>query len=175
MKTKTIEIYEFDELSESAQDKAIDNIRAINNDCYEWWDFTYEDAETIGLCLTGFGLDRHRHATGYFKNGAEGCAHLILDNHGEICETYKTATAYLKDRDNLINFAEKDEDGNFKNENALDNSLDDLDEEFLKSILEDYSMSLQREYEYIDSKENLLEVIACNEYTFNVNGQLEAA
>jgi hypothetical protein len=147
MKTKTIEIYDFNELSESAQDRALDNIRTINND-YEWWNFTYEDAETIGLCLTGFGLDRHRHATGYFKNGAEGCAHLIVDNHG-------------------------DEDGNFKNENALDNSLDDLDTDFLQSILEDYSMSLQREYEYIDSKENLLGVIACNEYTFNVNGQVE--
>jgi GTP-sensing pleiotropic transcriptional regulator CodY len=57
----------------------------------------------------------------------------------------------------------------------LNSVLDDLDEEFLKSILEDYSMVLQREYEYIDSKENLLEVIDCNEYTFNVNGQLEAA
>jgi hypothetical protein len=36
-------------------------------------------------------------------------------------------------------------------------------------------MSLQRESEYIDSKENLLEVIDCNGYTFNVKGQLEAA
>ena len=173
MKTKTIEIYEFNELSESAQDTAIDNIRTINNEYYEWWDSTYEDAETIGLCLTGFGLDRHRHATGYFKNGAEGCAHLILDNHGEICETYKTATEYLKDRDKIIESAPIDADGEFEDVNALDNSLDDLDTDFLQSILEDYSMSLQREYEYIDSKENLLEVIACNEYTFNVNGQLE--
>ena len=64
-------------------------------------------------------------------------------------------------------------DGDF-DETALDNSLNDLDTDFLQSILEDYSMSLQREYEYLNSKENLLEVIACNEYTFNVNGQLEA-
>jgi predicted hydrolase (HD superfamily) len=68
-----------------------------------------------------------------------------------------------------------DEDGELENEYNLTGLLDDLDEEFLKSILEDYSMSLQREYEYINSKENLLEVIDCNDYTFNVNGQLEAA
>jgi hypothetical protein len=172
MKTKTIEIYDFNELSESSQDRALDNIRTINNEYYEWWDFTYEDAETIGLCLTGFGLDRNRHATGYFKNGAEGCAHLIVDNHGKTCETYLTATSYLKDRDNLINFAAKDEDGNFENEYELDGQLDDLDTDFKQSLLEDYSMSLQRESEYLDSKENLLGVISCNDYTFTSNGQI---
>lgn len=176
MKTKTIEIYEFDELSESAQDKAIDNIRTINNEYYEWWDSTYEDAETIGLCLTGFGLDRNRHATGYFKDGAEGCAHLIIDNHGETCETYKTATVYLTDRNRFIENARQwMPDEELEGEYNLESVLDDLNEEFLKSILEDYSMSLQRESEYLNSKENLLEVIACNEYTFNINGQLEAA
>jgi GTP-sensing pleiotropic transcriptional regulator CodY len=66
-------------------------------------------------------------------------------------------------------------DEELEGEYNLTSLLDDLNEEFLKSILEDYSMSLQREYEYLNSKENLLEVIACNEYTFNVNGQLEAA
>ena len=172
IKTITIEMYDFDELSESAQDTALDNIRTINNEYYEWWGCMYEDAETIGLCLTGFGLDRHRHATGYFKNGAEWCAHLIVDNHGKTCETYLTATSYLKDRDNLINFAAKDEDGNFENEYELDGQLDDLDTDFKQSLLEDYSMSLQRESEYLDSKENLLGVISCNDYTFTSNGQI---
>ena len=171
MKTKTIEIYEFDELSESAQDRALDNIRTTNNEYYEWWSFTYEDAETIGLCLTGFGLDRNRHATGYFKDGAEGCAHLIIDNHGETCETYKTATVYLAYRDKLMRTTIN---GDF-DETALVNLLDDLNTDFLQSILEDYSISLQGEYEYLGSKENLLEVIACNEYKFNVNGRLEAS
>lgn len=176
MKTKTIEIYEFDELSESAQDAAIDNIRTINNEYYEWWDSTYEDAETIGLCLTGFGLDRNRHATGYFKNGAEGCAHLIIDNHGETCATTVSAKVYLIDRNRFIENARQwMPDEELEGEYNLESVLDDLNEEFLKSILEDYSMSLQRESEYLNSKENLLEVIACNEYTFNVNGQLEAA
>ena len=57
MKTKTIEIYEFDELSESAQDKAIDNIRTINND-YEWWDSIYEDAKDAGIILESFAPSR---------------------------------------------------------------------------------------------------------------------
>lgn len=176
MKTKTIEIYEFNELSESAQDKAIDNIRTINND-YEWWDSIYEDAKDAGIILESFDLDRNRHAKGYFRHcdGGLDCAELIVKNHGETCETYKTATVYLKDRDKLIESAPIDADGEYEDECALDNSLDDLDTDFLQSILEDYSISLQGEYEYLGSKENLLEVIACNEYTFNVNGRLEAA
>jgi hypothetical protein len=174
MKTKTIEIYEFDELSESAQDKAIDNIRTINNEYYEWWDSIYEDAETIGLCLTGFGLDRHRHATGNFKDSAECCAHLIIDNHGETCATTVSAKVYLLDRNRFIENARQwMPDEELEGEYNLTSLLNDLDTDFLQSILEDYSMSLQREYEYKDSKENILGVIACNEYTFNVNGKIE--
>jgi hypothetical protein len=172
MKTKTIEIFEFNELSESAQDVALDEVRQGNYG-YEWWDFTYEDAKTIGLHLTGFGLDRDRHATGNFEGGAEACAHLIVDNHGEACETYKTATVYLADRFNTIENAPVDENGELASEYNLDCDLNDLDAEFLRSILEDYSMQLQRESEYLDSKEHLLEMIDCNGYTFTSNGQIE--
>jgi hypothetical protein len=65
-------------------------------------------------------------------------------------------------------------EGDF-DETALVNLLDDLNTDFLQSILEDYSMLLQREYEYICSKEAIMETIGCGGYTFNVNGQLEAA
>jgi hypothetical protein len=172
MKTKTIEIFEFNELSESAQEFALDNVRQGNYG-YDWFEYTYEDAKTIGLHLTGFGLDRDRHATGNFEDSAEACAHLIVDNHGEACETYLTARAYLTDRDKLIESAPIDADGELENEYNLDSDLDNLDNEFLRSILEDYSMQLQRESEYLDSKEHLLEMIDCNEYTFTSTGKIE--
>ncbi len=174
MKKKTIEIFEFNELSESAQDVALDEVRRINND-YEWWNSVYEDANDAGIILESFNLDRNRHAKGYFSNGAESCANLIIDNHGETCATTVSATVYLIDRNRFLNNAPVDEDGELEKEYNLTGLLDDLNEGFLKSILEDYSMLLQREYEYLNSKENLLEVIACNGYTFNVNGQLGAA
>jgi hypothetical protein len=172
MKTKTIEIFEFNELSESAKDKALDNVRQGSYQS-EWWDCTYEDAQAIGLCLTGFELDRYRRALGNFEDSAEACAHLIIDNHGEACETYLTARAYLTDRDKLIESAPIDADGELENEYNLDSDIDNLDNEFLRSILEDYSMQLQREYEHLDSKEHLLEMIDCNGYTFTSNGQIE--
>ncbi len=172
MKTKTIEIFEFNELSESAQDKALDNVRQGNYG-YDWHEYTYEDAESIGLHLTGFGLDRDRNATGNFKDSAECCAHFIVDNHGETCETYKTATVYLADRFNTIENAPVDENGELASEYNLDCDLNDLDAEFLRSILEDYSMQLQNEYEHLDSKEYLLEMIDSNGYTFTSTGKIE--
>jgi hypothetical protein len=172
MKTKTIQIYEFNELSEPAQESALNEVRQGNYG-YDWFEYVYENAEAIGLHLTGFGLDRDRHATGNFKDSAECCAHFIVDNHGETCETYKTATAYLADRFNTIEKAPLNEEGELESEYNLDCDLNDLDAEFLRSILEDYSMQLQRESEYRDSKEYLLEMIDCNGYTFTEYGKIE--
>ena len=172
MKTKTIQVYECNELTERAQESALDAVRQGNYGD-GWFEYTYEDAEAIGLHLTGFGLDRDRHATGNFKDSAECCAHFIIDNHGETCETYKTATVYLKDRDKIIESAPIDADGEFESEYNLDSDLNDLDAEFLRSILEDYAMQLQKESEYLDSKEHLLEMIDCNGYTFTEYGKIE--
>lgn len=43
----------FDELSESAKEHALNRLGDINVD-QGWWDFTYEDAENIGLEITSF-------------------------------------------------------------------------------------------------------------------------
>lgn len=63
MKTKTINLYEFDELSEDAKEKALQNLWDINVD-HEWWDYIYEDAERIGLKITGFDIDRGNYCEG---------------------------------------------------------------------------------------------------------------
>ena len=65
MKTHTINTYSFNELSEEAQQKAIENLSDINVN-FDWWNFTYEDAKNIGLKITSFDLDRRRHAKGQF-------------------------------------------------------------------------------------------------------------
>jgi len=38
MKTKTINLYEFDELSDSAKEKAISNLWDCNGDFNDWYD-----------------------------------------------------------------------------------------------------------------------------------------
>lgn len=163
-------VYAFAELDDKAKDRARDWYRSGALD-YEWWDGVFDDAERAGLKITSFGLDRNRHADGKFITGARECAQAIVDEHGAECETYKTAEAFLRERDEAVDSAPRDADGEFENEYALDTKLDDIEADFLKSILEDYSINLQREYEYLMSDEQVDECIESNDYEFTIDGE----
>jgi len=164
MKTVSINLYSFDELSEQAKQKAIESLYDINVS-HEWWEFTYEDAENTGLKITSFDLDRNRHAKGEFITSAPEVAEKIMQEHGKGCETYKTAANFLKDLNELT--------GKFENiEECPEDEIEELEEEFLKSLLEDYSIILQKESEYLQSEEAIIETIEANEYFFYEDGKL---
>lgn len=170
MKTITINLYTFDELSDKAKEKA----RSWWHECgldYEWWDSVYYDAATIGLKITEFGLDRNRHANGSFTKSATEVADLILKNHSDKSDTYTLAETFLCDRDEVFESAEKNENGDYKYESALDDKLDELESEFERALLEEYSIMLQKEYEYLLSDENVDVCLRINEYTFEENGK----
>lgn len=160
--TKTYELYTYDELDDSAKEKAIEWF-ANSYPEYEWWESTYEDAKTIGLEITSFDLDRNRHAKGNFTEYADTVAELIFKNHGAMCETYKTAKTFIKDKQANID--------NVASETEISDFLENLKEEFLKSLLEHYSIMLQKEYEYLTSREHIEEMIRINEYTFTEDGK----
>lgn len=172
MKKLEIILYSFNELSQEAQETALNEMRDINVS-YDWWEWTYEDAKRVGLSIQGFDLDRRRGAQGEFIQGAEHCANLILKEHGKDCDTYKEAKHYFELRDALV---EKYSDGINKNivteENVydFDGECDDLDNEFKEQILECYSIMLQNEYEYQQTDEAVKETIEANDYEFNEDG-----
>lgn len=157
--TRKYKVYTFNELNDNAQQKAIEKIAEFQTD-YEWWDSVYEDAKTIGLKITEFELDRGSYAKGEFINNAKEVAESILENHGESCETYKTAQIYLNEYKKLI----PDENGEVDSE--------DIDNEFKRSLLEDYRIMLQHEYEYLNSEESIKETIEANNYQFTEDGKL---
>jgi hypothetical protein len=172
--TTTRTLYTFDELSDEAKEKALDSLRySYYSD--DWHECTTDDAETIGLKITGFGLDRDRHAEGKFIEDASHCANKIISEHGETCETYKTAKAFLSDWSELV---VKYSDGIKRdrvaegNEYEFDQEADEIEAEFLKSLLEDYSIMLQNECEYLQSEEAIIETIKANDYFFTENGKL---
>jgi hypothetical protein len=171
MKQKVINLYSFDELSEKAKQKATENLWDINV-YFEWWQLTYEDAARVGIEITGFDIDRESYCKGNIDDSVT-TAHKIIEFYGNECETYKTAEAFLKERDEIIDTASKDENGDFEDERQLDNTLNECEEEFKKSILEDYRIMLQKEYEGLTSKEAIIETIEANEYTFTIDGELE--
>jgi len=169
MKTIKTNIYEFKELSEDAKENALNNLRDLNV-YYDWWNTTYEDAKNIGLKITYFGLDRNRHAEGEFLLNAYEVAHKIKENHGKHCETYKTAASFIEDWDKLVSeYQQQIDNGDTQD---FDEKANEMEEDFLKSLLEDYSMMLQKESEYLQSDTSIIETIEANGYTFEEDGTM---
>jgi hypothetical protein len=173
MRTETItrNLFTFDELSEEAQDKALDSLRDINLH-FDWWDGVYYDADNIGLKITGFDLDRNRHATGNFVNSAAYTADRILTEHGNQCDTYELADKFKTEHDRLSDLSDElSKTDKWDNMAKVDGELTDLENEFLADLLECYASMLQREYEYLYSDEAIKETIMANSYEFTEDGE----
>lgn len=153
VREKIVNIYTFAELSPEMQSKVLDNYRDINVD-HAWWDYTYDDAEQIGLKITSSDIDR-RDIEGHFVEHPSTVITTIMENHGDATETYKTAVKY-KDAFTL----------------AVD---EDTEQEFLKELLEDYLQMLSNEYDYLTSDEAIKETILASEYEFTESGKIEAS
>ena len=156
-------VYKFEELNEEAKEKARDWFREANDG---WTEFAtiLEDAKEIGLKITALrptGIQGNNE--GRFITTARECAEKILKNHGEGCETFKTAGAYLKDIDAL----ELNDDGDFVDEDTAN----ELTRDFKYSLLEDFRIMFEQEGEYQNSDEVVEENIIANEYEFTEDGQ----
>lgn len=88
MREATITVYQFNELSDDAKQKAVEKFYDINVD-HDWWTSVYDDANTCGLKITAFDIDRASYVKATFTDDACFTAHKIMRNHGAMCETYK--------------------------------------------------------------------------------------
>lgn len=168
MRTIETTLYKFSELSEDAKQEAISNFRANNLESFAF-DNTKEDAEQIGLKITC--LDSRRSNEGGFMEDAQTTAKKILSEHGEMCETYKTAQNFFSECEAIQKKAEAegkdgDEDYWFSDE------IEEAGEDFLKSLLEDYRIIFEKNVEYEESDEAIIETIEANDYEFTEDGNL---
>ena len=162
MRTTETKLYQFNELSPEAQDKAIARLWDLNVD-HEWWDSTYEDAARVGIKITHFDLGR-RHEIGILlTDSLETVCMSILAEHGKKCDTYQTAKDFLSAWDALP----VDDDGEQDRY-----ALEDLESEFCRAIGEDYLSILSKEHGYLTSREVIVETIEANEYEFTEDGRL---
>lgn len=174
MRTIETKVYKFDELSESAQERAIEKLWDINVD-HEWYEFTFDDAKEIGLKIETFDISYRNNIQGKLLENAYDVAQLITKNHGEQCDTHKLAAKYISNWNALV---EKHSDGINKervseeHEDEFDEQASDLDNEFERELLEEYLTILRKEYDYLTSAEAIKETIECNEYEFTKDGKL---
>jgi hypothetical protein len=170
MRYEKIKVYEFNELSEEAKEKAIEKLWNINVD-YEWWDCVYDDAENIGLKIKEFDLDRGSYVKGEFTISAQEVASNIIRDHGESCETYQTAVNFINEYEPVFSDYMNEQSENFES-GELEDKMLDMESEFLKSLCEDYRIMLQREYEWRTSTDEIIKTIDANGYEFTKDGKL---
>lgn len=177
--TKTITLYTFDELSESVQNKVVDKMYEINVD-YNWWENVYKDAERIGLEITEFDTYRHT-IDGKLKEHLIDSINSVIAEHGESTDTYFLAKNYLNDYNEAYKkwLSQQDKEGyehwsddDWKAEFKYSEEADNMAINYRKNMLETYLVILNKEYEYLTSKESIVETIHINEYTFTEDGTL---
>lgn len=173
MRTIQTTVYTFAELSEQGKDNAVQNLWDINLR-HDWWDSMYEDAKNIGVEIGSFDLERGAKCKVEVYDYLE-TANKILKEHGDTCDTHKNAVEFIKERTELVS---RYSDGVNKeivteeNEYDFDTELDELETEYKKSLEEDYLIMLRNEYEYLSSREAIIETIEANEYEFTEDGKL---
>ena len=155
-KQKITLVYQFDELDETAKERAREWYRAGALD-YEWWESVYEDAAQVGLKITGFDLGRRQSIDGELTMSAMESVSNIITTHGEDCDTHKLASRYYPQ---LLAQDIEDED-----------KAQQLEEEYARELKEVYWHMLNEEMEYQLSNECVDESILANEYEFLENGQ----
>jgi|14_taG_2_1085336.scaffolds.fasta_scaffold88885_2 hypothetical protein len=161
MKTITIKLYDFDELSKEVQKKVLNEHRDMNTD-FDWWSCTYDNVkESLDYEVEGFNLDRGACVEGGIMTSAEHTANLILEHYGEAHELYSLAQDILKRYEKIDQGSENADNENEKLEEYLNN---ELSEHLLKHLRE--------EYNYLTSDEGIIDAIKANEYTFESNGKM---
>jgi len=162
MKIKKIKTFTFEELSDKAKDVALNQFRGVHVDYFDWYHQVYDDANEIGIQITGFDIGRANSITGKFNSNTCSiyCAKNIIKNHGETCETYKLAKQFIED------YAKFDSES----EDFSPIEFEEFEEQFLQNILEEYITMLKHDYDYNTSDEAVSEYIIETEVLFDENG-----
>ena len=196
MKTKTIELYEFDELSKAVKAKVLERERYINVDDDFWHKYQLEEWEGK---LEELGFDDPKISYSGFGSQGDGasftCPHVDIEKFLTAQKKRSEFKALLKAmRDGKIEVNASvisidhhysheytvraelevlpDEDGytNFFNDG---NVLENIITETVRALSHKIYKELETEYFYLTSDEQVIETIKANEYTFTASGRME--
>ena len=176
MRTIETKVYEFNELSEEAKEKAIDNMRTrmydwdihywVIDDCYLLNPKGINDLIIGNTRKIYYSLDRDRYID--ISNGMEINNDIAFLEWLEIPFDIHDKVYYTIGKD-TIEFEENEDGYTF-----TDNELEILDN--AKEIFEDHCAwvlnCIESNIEYYFSDENIIEDINCNEYEFTEEGNI---
>jgi hypothetical protein len=198
MKTKTIQLFEFDELSDAAKEKAREWYREGNLD-YKWWDSTFDDAKAAGkyigidvddIRFSGFWSqgDGASFAGSYeYRKGGEKALKADFATDKALHAIAKGLTAvqrrYFYQLGARVTFTswphychERCTSIDVWDKRGFDTDLADAEEtvsELLRDFMRWIYRRLEAEYEWLQADEQVDESIRCNGYTFDEAGNRE--
>lgn len=198
MRTKQIELYTFEELSEDAKEKAREWYRQGALD-YEWWNFVFEDAKTIGA-LMGIEIDQI-YFSGFWSQGDGACftgdysyrkgsakavreyapqdseLHAIADNlqtiqrqnfYSLVASVRHNARRHSHEHSVSINI----EDTRLGTYSGVSEDTEESLSDALRDFMRWIYTRLRDEYEYLTSDEQIKESIIANGYEFTEDGEI---
>lgn len=196
MRTITTTVYSFDELNESAKQKAIESNYYINVK-YEWYDFIIDDFK---IDETEFNVDKV-YFSGFHSQGDgamfeyDGISNSLKDEFIDTLNLSPMRTNWLKN--NISVSAKGEQSGHYYHEKSCNHSIyweiDNGDlhwstnfykwlesfeadfEDFIVSRYEDKCIELYKilnnEYDYLTSDEQIIESLISYDYEFTEDGK----
>ena len=175
--TWNFKVYKFEELSDEAKERALEDNRYVL--CVEdyWYDFIYDEADMIGIEIEGFDLYE-----GYIKiklnTSVLNSVESAMQWFGESTEEYKLVKSYY---DAIMKLADSDEVKEYLEENPDDDPYDaiynmSLDDRFYDEYINDmkrvFLRMLENEFNYLTSDEAIIEMFEANDYEFFETGKV---
>ena len=165
---KTIKIFKYDELSNEAQEKALQKCHNINV-FDDWAEHIIDEAAEIGLKIDTFNDYK---VTGDFTEYPMDVVKAIFDAHDKETDTYHDALNYWDDvEETYTNLLSADMDDDDK-ELLYEDIQEEKEGEFLHDLCETYRIILRRELEYLYSDEMIIKSTEAYEHYFLADGTL---
>ena len=180
MKTKTYNVYKYDELTTEQKQKAIENLQGINTEYFDWYEYTIQD-EKENLQKAGFE-DSDISFSGFCCQG-DGASFtatidtikLVPTNLQKYIDTITiTKSSYNSEHEYTmqINIDYTDEPTDTDTDQQLGNLENEILEKSRDKARAIYKR-LETEYNYLNSDESIIETIQANDYDFTSNGVID--
>lgn len=193
---KKTKVFKFCELSQDAKETVIETFSDINTD-YQWWDFLFEDFKTVGEIL---GIEINEiYFSGFWSQGdgacfegnysyKKDCIKKIKEYAPTDTELHSIATALFQiQRPYFYRLtANIKHSGHYYHEycTAIDvyqqdntdyGNVSSNDVEAIEDLLRDFMrwmyQQLEKEYNWLTTKEQIISTIESNNYEFTEDGQ----
>ena len=194
MKQITTTVYSFSELSQEAQEKAIEKLYDINVDENFWSDCVIDDAKECGKLL-GITVDKV-YFSGFSSQGDGACfegSYSYLKGSVKKIKSYAPKDIELHRIASALSAVQKNHNykleasvkhsGHYYHSRCTDiditkgfdypdeNTQDEMSELLMDFMNWIYSQ-LEKQYEYLTSKEAIIETIQANDYGFDEDGNI---